>query len=462
MKPKRSNLKYKIWLYLIIFSFSILILLWLFQVIFLDTYYKWYKTKELIRTSEEVVANSGTYNYEEKLDEIAYNNGVCIELVENNKLVYLSNSFNKGCLANIKDTYNYKTDFITSSNTSSRYTIKNPQYNNQTLILAFKIGDNRHMFVSASLEPLDATVTIIRSQLFYITLLVILLSLIVAYFISRLISNPIIKINKKASLMAKGKYDIKFEESEIEEINELASTLNYACIELSKTEDLRRELLANVSHDLKTPLTMIKAYAELIKDVTHKNKEKMTNNLNIIIEETDRLNLLVNDILELSSIKSNSVPLNIEQFDLNELIKSIIKRYDIWVEREKYQIQYQETKEILVKADKKRLEQVMYNLINNAINYTGEDKTVIIKVKTDETKVRIEVIDTGRGIEQEEIKYIWDKYYKVDKTHSRVQVGTGIGLSIVKNILILHNFNYGVESKINHGTTFYFEIPKEN
>ena len=460
MKSRKNSLRYKIWLYLIIFSFSILIFLWLFQVIFLDSYYRWYKTRELISTAEELGSKFSSDNYEEVLDKIAHDSGVCVELVQNGKLVYLSNTFNRGCLAATKDTYNYKKEFIQSDSSSTRYTIKNPQFNNQTLILAFKLNDNTSMFVSASLEPLDATVTILQSQLFYVTLLVILLSLLVSYFISRIISSPIIKINKKASLMAKGNYDIRFESSEIEEINELSSTLNYACSELSKTEDLRRELMANVSHDLKTPLTMIKAYAELIKDVTYKNKEKMDNNLNVIIEETDRLNLLVNDILELSSLQANN-KLCIEKFDLNELIKSIIKRYNIWVEKEKYSIKYKEIKNVVVSADKKRLEQVIYNLINNAINYTGDDKTVIVSVKDNDGNIRVEITDTGKGIEEEELKYIWDKYYKVDKSHSRVQVGTGIGLSIVKNILVNHNFNYGVDSVVDKGTTFYFEIPKD-
>ena len=426
----------------------------------MDSYYRWYKTRELISTAEELGSKFSSDNYEEVLDKIAHDSGVCVELVQNGKLVYLSNTFNRGCLAATKDTYNYKKEFIQSDSSSTRYTIKNPQFNNQTLILAFKLNDNTSMFVSASLEPLDATVTILQSQLFYVTLLVILLSLLVSYFISRIISSPIIKINKKASLMAKGNYDIRFESSEIEEINELSSTLNYACSELSKTEDLRRELMANVSHDLKTPLTMIKAYAELIKDVTYKNKEKMDNNLNVIIEETDRLNLLVNDILELSSIQANN-KLCIEKFDLNELIKSIIKRYNIWVEKEKYSIKYKEIKNVVVSADKKRLEQVIYNLINNAINYTGDDKTVIVSVKDNDDNIRVEITDTGKGIEKEELKYIWDKYYKVDKSHSRVQVGTGIGLSIVKNILVNHNFNYGVDSVVDKGTTFYFEIPKD-
>ena len=459
MKTK-SNLRYKIWLYLIVFSLSILLCLWLFQVIFLDGYYKWYKTKELINTIETITTTYNDENYEEILDNISYDRGVCIELIRNNKLTYISN-YNKGCMANIEGNYDYKSDFIKNDNTSARYTLKNPRFNNQTLVLGLKVNSNTHLFVSASLEPIDATVRILRSQLFYITLLVISLSLLVSYFISRVISSPITKMKNKAHEMAKGNYDITFEKSDIEEINELSKTLNYACSELKKTEDLRRELMANVSHDLKTPLTMIKAYAELIRDVTHNNEEKMNKNLNTIIEEADRLNILVNDILELSKMKSNSTPLEIEEFDLNELIKKIISRYDIFIEKENYNIEYKEQKELIIKADKKRMEQVIYNLINNAINYTGDDKKVFIKVKQDKYKIRVEIKDTGKGIEKKDLEYIWDKYYKVDKTHRRVQVGSGIGLSIVKNILISHKFEYGVESKINKGTTFYFEIPKE-
>ena len=460
MKTK-SNLRYKIWLYLIVFSLSILILLWLFQVIFLNGYYKWYKTKELINTAHNITETYNEENYETMLDDISHRDSACIELIKNNRLVYVSNIFNKGCMANTKDDL-YKKDFIESNNISARYTLKNPRFNNETLVLAFKLDNTTHLFVSASLEPIDATVTILRSQLFYITLIVIILSLVVSYFISRIISNPIIKMKNKAKCLAHGNYNITFENSDIEEINELAKTLNYACNELEKTEDLRRELMANVSHDLKTPLTMIKAYAELIRDVTHKDKEKMNKNLNTIIEETDRLNILVNDILELSKIRSNSTPLELEEFDLNELIKTIITRYEIYIEKENYNIEYKEKPNTIIKADKKRIEQVIYNLVNNAINYTGDDKKVTINIKEEKQNIKVEIKDTGKGISKKDLEYIWDKYYKVDKTHSRVQVGSGIGLSIVKNILISHNFEYGVETKLNKGTTFYFIIPKND
>ena len=196
----------------------------------------------------------------------------------------------------------------------------------------------------------------------------------------------------------------------------------------------------------------------MVKDLTYKNKNKRDKNLNTIIEEVDRLNLLVEDILDLSKIQSNAVKLDKENFDLDILIKSIIEKFSI-LEEDGYKIEYTGFS-YNINADKKKIEQVIYNLLNNAINYTGEDKKVYITLKDLENKIRLEVKDTGSGIDLEDINHIWDKYYKVDKKYKRVTHGTGLGLSIVKNILIMHEYKYGVESKKGKGTTFYFEIDK--
>ena len=188
-------------------------------------------------------------------------------------------------------------------------------------------------------------------------------------------------------------------------------------------------------------------------------KEKREQNLNIIIEETDRLNLLVNDILELSKVQAKIGPLKLETINLTFLINKIIKRYDILKETENYTFIFEEKEEILVNADSKRIEQVIYNLVNNAINYVGADKTIWISLLKDDEKIRVEVKDNGKGIDEEDLPHIWDKYYKNEKKHQRNLIGTGLGLSIVKKILEDHKFSYGVISKKNKGTIFYFEIP---
>lgn len=460
---KKSNLRTKIWMYLIIFSASILLFLWLFQIIFLKTYYKEFRLNKLENSVKKVLNSFHDSNYEDLLDDISLEDEICIEVVNNNMTKYLSVIYNKGCMGaetSIENSY-YKKDFINSNLSKKVYTLINPRFKNKTIIYGIKLDDSNYAFVSASLEPIDTTITVLKNQFIYVTMLVIILSLIVSYFVSRKISSGVIKINKEAKKLSKGNFDVKFDTNQpILELSELAETLEYTKDELSKTENLRRELLANVSHDLKTPLTMIKAYAEMVRDVTYKDDTKRTKDLNIIIEETDRLNVLVNDILELSKIQSGTQKLTIEQFDLEKFVKNIIKRYDIMSENKKYKFKVSINKNIIVSADRKRIEQVMYNLINNAINYTGDDKKIIISALELENTVRIEVKDTGKGIDKEELENIWDKYYKIDKTHSREQVGSGVGLSIVKNILINHNCNYGVESIKGNGTTFYFELPK--
>jgi signal transduction histidine kinase len=312
------------------------------------------------------------------------------------------------------------------------------------------------------LKNINKNYVLIKSQIVYIGIGIIIIAIIMSLYFSKIISRPINSINDKARALANGNYDIKFEHNGIKEVDELSDTLNYLESEVSKTDKYRRDLMANVSHDLKTPLTMIKAYAEMVRDITYDNKEKREDNLNIIIDETDRLNILVGDILELSKLQASSEVLEIEEFDLNKEIKGILKRYDYLKETEKYNIKAIMPKEIMVKGDKKRIDQVIYNLINNAINYTGEDKTVTLKVTENKNDYLIEIIDTGKGIKKEDLPYIWDKYYKNDKNHSRNVVGTGLGLSIVKNILEQHGFEYGVNSKRGKGSTFYFMVNKSS
>ena len=258
--------------------------------------------------------------------------------------------------------------------------------------------------------------------------------------------------------MSKGDLITPFNEnSNIEEIKELSRTLNQTKKELSKIDTTRKDLLANVSHDLKTPLTMIKAYAEMARDLNKDNEEKRTDNLNVIIEESDRLNNLVNNILELSKSEKNMDTLTRENFNINELITKVLHRFDYLTE-EGYTLKFVSKKEYIIYADIQKIEQVIYNLVINAVNYTGKDKKVTVKIEENKGYIRVYVIDTGKGIAESEINLIWDKYYKNEKNHQRNKIGTGLGLSIVKNILIKHNYNYGVISTKGKGSKFYFDI----
>lgn len=456
----KNNLIKKIWIYLIIFSLTILAFLWFLQVIFLGTYYVWVKSSDLNKVSNQIEKKYNSENYEEIFDDLTYKKDVCISIMFGSTEVYSSNSF-QGCFSGNENNLiyeNFKLDFINSGKKSAKYRIVDKRFESQILIKAIKLDNYYYAFVSTSLQPIGSTVSILTSQLVYVTVLVFLMSFCISYFISKRISKPIIKISKDAKKMAKGDYTVSFStDSNISEIVELSKTLEEAKDELSKTDEIRRELMANISHDLKTPLTMIKAYAEMIRDLTFDNKEKSTEHLNTIIKETDRLNLLVNDVLELSRMQSKEVKLDKEVFDLNELIKSLIERFSYL---DDYEFVYKEQQKLLVFADRKQIEQVLYNLISNAIKYSGEDKFVKINVIDKKSTYKVEIIDKGMGISKKELDLIWDKYYRIDKNHQRSNTGTGLGLSIVKSILVKHKFDYGVKSTINKGSTFYFQIDK--
>ena len=236
---------------------------------------------------------------------------------------------------------------------------------------------------------------------------------------------------------------------------ELSDVLNATALELNKNENLRRELIANVSHDLRTPLTMIIAYAEVMRDLPGENTPE---NVQVVIDEAERLTNLVNDMLDISKLQAGVMVKNAEVYNLTQSIQSVFERYNKLKEQDGYTIEFEFDREAQVEADEYKIFQVIYNLINNAINYTEKNKTVWVRQKVIGEKVRIEVTDSGEGIAPEALPYVWERYYKVDKTHKRAVMGTGLGLSIVKNILELHNADYGVESEVGQGSTFWFEL----
>ena len=432
------------------------------QIVFLNKYYEIYKKNQL----DDIVSsiNNNKSLDVSTLEDIAYNYGVCISVYSNGVIQTISNTYNKGCLFSDKDTSDkYINTFVESGKNEDTRLLYNKRFGNKTIIKSLKYNDEVYIFLNTSIQPLDSSIILLKSQYGYITLIIFGVSLIISYIISSQISKPIVTISESAKKLANGDFDVSFStDSKVEEIKELSTTLDMAKNELSKTDELRRDLMANVGHDLRTPLTMIKAYAEMTRDIETQTPEKRAENMNIIIEETDRLNVLVSDILDLSKLQSSTYELKIEEFDLNELIRNIIKRFYILIDNDGYEFIYNNDKEIKIKADKKRIEQVIYNLLNNAVNYTGEDKKIFINVTDDKKIVLVEIKDTGKGIEKDEIKYIWNKYYHNEKKHKRNAFGTGLGLSIVKTILESHNYKYGVKSTKNKGTTFYFEIDKKN
>ena len=456
MNIKKNSLGVKTFSYLITFSIAILLLLYMFQIVFLKIFYERYQINNLKSVANRIITSPETVSFE----QLAYENEMCIQIYNDNKVTSY-NVLNKDCLLNSNDksVIKVKNKILTSSKNSIIRVI-NPKYDSKSIIYGIHYSDDIYILLNTKLEDVNSTTYILRGQLIYITLIMIILSGIVSYFVGKMINKPILNITNKAKLMAIGNYEQDTNKYDIAEIDELNQVLNYARSEIKNTDELRRDLMANVSHDLKTPLTMIKAYAEMARDINNENEDKRKDNLNVIIDETDRLNVLVNDILELSRMQNSSDELNIESYDLIEELNQILKRYEIIKETENYKFITNIPEKAMVKADKKKINQVMYNLINNASNYTGDDLTIKINITDCKKRYLVEIIDTGKGISEEDLKFIWSKYYKNEKNHKRNIVGTGLGLSIVETILIKHKFEYGVKSKKNKGSNFYFYINK--
>jgi len=440
-----------------------LVLLWIFQIVLLNDFYKSIKINELKSYSTELSKNINNISFNSELEQALAEKDMCLSLFsENGTLLYSCNTIRNCAIHRMPQHLVYKLAIDSLNQGVGYIDLKsNPLSNFQNNILFVKkvetIGfGNCILLLNSSIMPVSATVSTLRTQLLYITIIMIILSLILSFSLAKKLSTPIININENAKELAKSNYNIKFEDSNYKEISELSDTLNYASSELSKVEKLRQELIANISHDLRTPLTMITGYSEVMRDLPNENTPE---NIQIIIDETKRLTTLVNDILDISKIQSGTQELNLSECNLTKLIEDILSRYTKLTEKDGYSINFEKNEEnVIVKCDELRLTQVIYNLINNAITYTGEDKKITIRQIVNNGNIRIEVSDTGKGIAEENLPYIWDRYYKITGEHKRAQIGTGLGLSIVKGVLELHKFKYGVNSKVNEGSTFWFEI----
>ena len=320
-----------------------------------------------------------------------------------------------------------------------------------------------YLYISYSTELVEMAFGTMRIQLILVAVIVIFLALMISALISMWLTKPITQITRAAKRMAEGDFSVNFKGGySYAEMDALAETLDYAKEEIGKSDQLQKEVLANVTHDLKTPLTMIKAYASMIQEISGDNPEKRTKHTQIIIDESDRLTALVNDILNISKIRSGMDMLKISTFNLSEFIHTVLERFDYLVETKGYTFERDIDDELFTEADMEKIEQVVYNLVGNAVNYTGEDKRIVVRLhKSEGGFLRFSVTDTGKGIPEDEIKTIWDRYYRSAETHKRPIKGTGLGLSIVKTILIKHDFQFGVESEVGKGSTFYVLFPEK-
>ncbi len=469
MKFLRS-IKFNVWARFEAIIIAMLVFTYVFLIVLFPAFYEWMKTYEIAEAMAYIRTSWTTDDQDDfstTVTGIARRNKMYIEVSTNYSVGYVDYLGGSQSLSQLSKTQ-YQKAALDSDSGVYYEKFRDERENNTVLTMCTYIGTKddpeAYIFICSYLEPVGTTVAIFQRQFLFVSLIMMMLTLFVSIFFANKITNPIIRINQHAKELPKGKFDAKIDEHDFNEIQQLAATLEDASKEIAKSDDLRRELMANISHDLRTPLTMIKAYAEMIRDLSGDNPEKRARHLKVIIDETDRLSSLVNDILDLSKLQAGVTEMNMSVFDLSERLSGVISRFDILKENDGIIIELQAEDGIMINADITKLEQVVYNLINNAVTYTGDDNTVIVRLFRKEGGViRFEVADHGDGIAPEYLPYIWDRYYKVserNKTHKRAKMGSGIGLSIVKNVLEQHGFRYGADSTVGQGSTFWFEAPE--
>ena len=277
-----------------------------------------------------------------------------------------------------------------------------------------------------------------------------------AWLFSEWFTKPLRQLSSAARQMALGNYAVQVDNRRNDELGDLARDFNHMAEEVQHAVQMQRDLLANVSHDLRTPLTLIKGYAETVRDLTGSDDAKRTEQCNIIVDETDRLSTLVNSVMELSKVQSGAEKPNLVDFDMSELCFEVAGRYDALCDKNHWKLDLQADDACPVSADPAMMERVLHNLLGNAFPHIGADGVVVLRAVPQEKGCRIEIEDHGPGIPPEDLPYIFDRYYRARQDSGRT--GTGLGLSITKAILQQHGFAFGVNSAVGKGSTFWFEM----
>lgn len=289
---------------------------------------------------------------------------------------------------------------------------------------------------------------IILSVIFFIALLI---AIPIVALLGKKITNPIIKLEKASLDITQGKFDIDVDVNTKDEIEQLSKSLKIMADTIEKKNDLQRDFIANVSHDFKTPLSVIRNYSEAIYDdiLDEKGKKEY---LKEIIKEVDRLNYLVMDILQLSKLQGGGDILKKEHFNISEFLLSFKNSFNIQMQQKKLNFNIViPASNIEIYGDERYLYRVIYNFIDNAIKFTGELGFIELYGKEIGEEIQIGVKDNGIGIDENYLDDIWQRYYK-----NKISGGMGLGLAICSEILNLHGFKYGVSSKVGKGTEFYF------
>ncbi len=480
------GLRFKLFTYFFLFSLLILLLLWGFQIFLLPRFYASTTESRLDKAADTIASAVDTPALYETVELASRQNNACISVyrMENLQALCLcSVDAEVGCVLHVlsqrqlNDLYNNARGSSGSYNTAyqllegSEFRFAEPgemppgeRVIDERGVYAHIVEsrDKGELFIlmDCPLTPIESTINVLRVQLLVLSVSLLLISFLLAYVISRHIAEPLTFLNIAARRLPSGRYPADYRESGYREVAELSETLSEAALEIGKVDKMQKELIANISHDLRTPLTMIIGYAEVMRDMAGENTPE---NMQVIINEAHRLTSMVEDLVSISRYQGHAESLTPERFSLSNEVMLLAEEYRaLLVESGGYTIDEEIEADLFVNADRRAITQTLRNLINNAVNYAGEDKKIILRLhKAEGSAIRFEVEDHGRGIAEADIERIWDRYYRVDREHVRSVVGSGLGLSIVRQNLDAHKARYGVVSREGEGSTFWFELKKE-
>lgn len=488
MRFNIKSLGVKLWAWFALFAAAIFAVLWLCQTVFLQAFYDRMVIRNVRTTAEQIAVQTEQNNFGDWLDDLAYENSFLIFLTDAQGNVLYSTDEHSGAYrgetAPTEDArgnpYHPSDEILSWQIGAGRHLNLPPDFSSflerlndsETGTVDYRLADGstyiygtrlstvsgeKILYISAALEAVGATVSILRTQLVWITGAALILALGIAFFISRRFSRPVAALDAQARKMAEGGGLDGVEKGFCSELDGLADTLYQTAAALNKAENSRQEFLANISHDLRTPLTMIRGYAEMVRDISWEDEAQRENDLAIIIRETNRLTELVNDILELTALQSQTQAAQYGEVNLSTAAQDVIRQFSLLCEQRGCVIKSDLEPEQFVRGDTTQLSRVLYNLIDNAISHAGEQNAVDVSLKRVGQNVRVEVRDYGEGIPPEDIPRIWERYFTSKQRKSRRE-HSGLGLAISKEILSAHGAKFGVDSVIGQGSCFWFEL----
>ena len=471
LKLQNKGIRFYLLISFVVLSVSIVLLLGVLQIGFIKPYYRQSKmntTRAMVETlQKELLSSSGGKKEDiENAFQQTVENGACVVIYnsDGNK-VYTADLLGSGCILTQSKQYTDLSTLqsLTEENGEYSENVINPKTQQEMLVYGKKVQENLgtyYVFMNTPLEPVDSIITFFSRQYSVYVIFVIVASLIFSFWISGKIARPIQNMEKEAVKLSNARYEAHFEGGAFMETQELASTLNKASKDLGKIEELRRDIIANVSHDIRTPITNIRAYAEMIRDISGDSVEKRNKHLSIIIKETEFMNTLVDQMSELSQMQSGNYQLHKKNVDIVQVIQQVVDMDTPSIMEAHLQIHMDMPESLTMYADEGKILEVVHNYLTNAIKHSHDGGMITIRayILDDEETIRVEVKDEGEGIPIEEIPFIWNRYQKASRSFYRSLNSTGLGLSIVKAILDAHGATYGVESKVNEGSTFWFEI----